>query len=207
MGRIRSGRPTARSAARGISSGGPRLRAPECPPRKPIDELGRVLGMTPAVLAAVRPHLTLFGPPERTRWSADPIVAAALSQIRQVAPIGRAGKSGAGRSAYRADDCERVRTEQCSRFSARPSFASGPRCRADTPSSPGVATRLKRLRLFRSGLRSSWRYWFPVQPARANKDRIRVRRAGSDYGRRKARPKGLQAPFLPSCRVLSNWRP
>jgi hypothetical protein len=29
-----------------------------------IEELGRVLGITPAVLAAIRPHLTLFGPPE-----------------------------------------------------------------------------------------------------------------------------------------------
>ena len=37
------------------------------PPSGPIEtlgELGRVLGMTPAVVAAIRPHLTLFGPPE-----------------------------------------------------------------------------------------------------------------------------------------------
>ena len=60
------------------------------PPNAPletIDELGRVLGMTSGVLAAVRPHLTLFGPPEPNALSADPIVAAALSQIRPVAPI------------------------------------------------------------------------------------------------------------------------
>jgi general secretion pathway protein K len=37
------------------------------PPGEPLetlDELDRVLGMTPAVLAAIRPHLTLFGPPQ-----------------------------------------------------------------------------------------------------------------------------------------------
>jgi general secretion pathway protein K len=67
------------------------------PPNAPletIDELGRVLGMTPAVLAAVRPHLTLFGPPEPNALSADPIVAAALSQIRQVAPIAAPANQG-----------------------------------------------------------------------------------------------------------------
>jgi general secretion pathway protein K len=54
------------------------------PPSAPIetlDELGRVMGMTPAVLAAIRPHLTLFGPPEPNPASADPVVAAALAEI------------------------------------------------------------------------------------------------------------------------------
>lgn len=46
-----------------------------------IDELGRVLGMTPAILAAVRPHLTLFGPPEPSPATADPVVAATLAAI------------------------------------------------------------------------------------------------------------------------------
>jgi general secretion pathway protein K len=67
------------------------------PPNAPletIDELGRVLGMTPPVLAAVRPHLTLFGPPEPNALSADPIVAAALSQIRQAAPIAALASQG-----------------------------------------------------------------------------------------------------------------
>jgi general secretion pathway protein K len=52
------------------------------PPGAPIEtlgELGRVLGMTPAVLAAMRPHLTLFGPPEPTPVTTDPVVAAALA--------------------------------------------------------------------------------------------------------------------------------
>ena len=57
------------------------------PPGEPletIDELGRVLGMTPAVLAAIRPHLTLFGPPQPNPASADPVVAAALASTGQV---------------------------------------------------------------------------------------------------------------------------
>ena len=56
------------------------------PPGEPLetlDELGRVLGMTPAVLAAIRPHLTLFGPPQPNLASADPVVAAALATIPQ----------------------------------------------------------------------------------------------------------------------------
>jgi general secretion pathway protein K len=58
------------------------------PPREPLetlDELGRVLGMTPVVLAAIRPHLTLFGPAQPNPASADPVVAAALASMPQVA--------------------------------------------------------------------------------------------------------------------------
>ena len=57
-------------------------------PLETLDELGRVIGMTPAVLAAVRPHLTLYGPPQPNAASADPIVAAALAVASQaeVAP-------------------------------------------------------------------------------------------------------------------------
>ncbi len=54
------------------------------PPGEPLetlDELGRVLGMTPAALAAIRPHLTLFGPPEPDPASPDPIVAAAVAEV------------------------------------------------------------------------------------------------------------------------------
>jgi hypothetical protein len=35
--------------------------------------------MTPAVLIAIRPHLTLFGPPEPNPATTDPVVAAALA--------------------------------------------------------------------------------------------------------------------------------
>ncbi len=57
------------------------------PPGAPIetlDELGRVLGITPAVLAAIHPHLTLFGPPQPSPASTDPFVAAALAESSQV---------------------------------------------------------------------------------------------------------------------------
>lgn len=52
------------------------------PPGAPFEtlgELGRVLGMTPAVLLAIRPHLTLFGPQEPNPATTDPVVAAALA--------------------------------------------------------------------------------------------------------------------------------
>jgi general secretion pathway protein K len=50
-------------------------------PLETIDELARVLGMTPAMLAAVRPHLTLLGPPEPSAATADPMVAAAIAEV------------------------------------------------------------------------------------------------------------------------------
>jgi len=59
------------------------------PPGAPIetlDELGRVLGVTPAVLAAIRPHLTLFGPSEPNPASTDPVVTAALAEIAKTGP-------------------------------------------------------------------------------------------------------------------------
>ena len=48
-------------------------------PLETIGELGRVLGMTPAVLAAIRPHLSLFGPPQPDASHADPVVTAILA--------------------------------------------------------------------------------------------------------------------------------
>jgi general secretion pathway protein K len=53
--------------------------APPSAPFETLSELGRVLGMTPAVLTAIRPHLTLFGPPEPNSATTDPVVAAALA--------------------------------------------------------------------------------------------------------------------------------
>src|SRR6201987_2378806 len=52
---------------------------PPSAPFETVGELGRVLGMTPAVLMAIRPHLTLFGPPEPNPATTDPVVAAALA--------------------------------------------------------------------------------------------------------------------------------
>jgi general secretion pathway protein K len=59
--------------------------APPGAPLESLDELGRVLGVTPALYAALRPHLTLFGPPEPDPTDADPVVAAAVAQIPQLA--------------------------------------------------------------------------------------------------------------------------
>jgi general secretion pathway protein K len=55
-------------------------------PLESLDELGRVLGMTPAVFAAIRPHLTLFGPAEPSPATTDPVVAAALALLSQANP-------------------------------------------------------------------------------------------------------------------------
>jgi general secretion pathway protein K len=59
------------------------------PPGAPIetlDELGRVLGMTPATFAAIRPHLTLFGPPQPSPTTTDPFVATALASVATTEP-------------------------------------------------------------------------------------------------------------------------
>jgi general secretion pathway protein K len=56
------------------------------PPGEPLetlDELGRVLGMTPPLLDALRPHLTLYGPADPNPARADPVVTAALALIGQ----------------------------------------------------------------------------------------------------------------------------
>ena len=56
------------------------------PPGAPLEsfeELGRVLGMTPAILAAIQPHLTLFGPPQPSVTTTDPVVATALAETSQ----------------------------------------------------------------------------------------------------------------------------
>jgi general secretion pathway protein K len=55
-------------------------------PLESLDELDRVLGMTPATLAAIRSHLTLFGPQEPNPATVDPIVAAALALLPQGGP-------------------------------------------------------------------------------------------------------------------------
>jgi general secretion pathway protein K len=54
-------------------------------PLESLDELARVRGMTPQLFEVIRPHLTLFGPPEPDRAGADPAVAAALALMRQPA--------------------------------------------------------------------------------------------------------------------------
>ena len=52
-------------------------------PLETMDELGRVLGVTPTLYAALKPHLTLYGPAE-PKPGIDPIVTAALAQVPQL---------------------------------------------------------------------------------------------------------------------------
>jgi general secretion pathway protein K len=55
-------------------------------PLETLDELGRVLGMTQATFAAIRAHLTLFGPPQPSPTTTDPFVATALASIAATEP-------------------------------------------------------------------------------------------------------------------------
>jgi general secretion pathway protein K len=55
-------------------------------PLETLDELGRVLGMTPKLFAELRQHLTLYGPADPDPGGADPVVAAALAQLALAAP-------------------------------------------------------------------------------------------------------------------------
>jgi general secretion pathway protein K len=52
-------------------------------PLETLDELGRVLGISAAAVAAIRPHLTLFGPPQPSAASTDPSVVVALAASAQ----------------------------------------------------------------------------------------------------------------------------
>jgi general secretion pathway protein K len=60
---------------------------PPAAPLEGLDELARVRGMTPQVLVTLRPHLTLFGPPEPDRADADPAMGAALALAGQTRPM------------------------------------------------------------------------------------------------------------------------
>ena len=51
-----------------------------------LDELGAVLGMTPDVLALMRPHLTLYSESDPDGSTTDPVVAAALGPQARAAP-------------------------------------------------------------------------------------------------------------------------
>lgn len=59
------------------------------PPGEPfesLDELGRVLGMTPAILAAIRPHLSIYQDALPDPRLADPVVRAALQRLGPGSP-------------------------------------------------------------------------------------------------------------------------
>ncbi len=58
--------------------------APSGEPIESIDELGSVMGMSPGLLADLRPHLTLFTDADPRTTTGDPIVARALALAGQV---------------------------------------------------------------------------------------------------------------------------
>jgi general secretion pathway protein K len=54
------------------------------PPGEPFETLGElrsVLGMTPQIFAAIRPHLSLFAPAEPVATDADPVVRAVIAAV------------------------------------------------------------------------------------------------------------------------------
>lgn len=55
-------------------------------PFRSLDELGAVLGMTPDLLARLRPHLTLWWESDPDPAFADPVVTAALSSLGEIGP-------------------------------------------------------------------------------------------------------------------------
>lgn len=57
-------------------------------PFQTVDELGDVLGMTPALLARLRPHLTTWGENDPDPAFADPLVLAALRTLGNAATPG-----------------------------------------------------------------------------------------------------------------------
>ncbi len=57
--------------------------APPGEPLETIGELRRVIGMTPSVFDAIRPHLSLFAPAEPNIAQADPVVKAAMTALGQ----------------------------------------------------------------------------------------------------------------------------
>jgi len=60
--------------------------APPGEPLETVDELQRVLGMTPQLFAAIRPHLSLFAPAEPNLAHADPVIKAVVATLGQAEP-------------------------------------------------------------------------------------------------------------------------
>ena len=76
--------PPEAKAARYAAAG--RDYAPPGLPFESIDELGAVLGMTPALLARLRPHLSLFTTTDPDATTDDPVVLAALGAPKRLPP-------------------------------------------------------------------------------------------------------------------------
>ncbi len=68
--------------------------APSGAPFSGLDELGAVLGMTPDLLARLRPHLTVFSDGDPDMATRDPVVAQALATAGQSGAAGDDSVSG-----------------------------------------------------------------------------------------------------------------
>jgi general secretion pathway protein K len=85
-----------------------------------VDEVGLVLGMTPALLARLQPHMTVFSDSDPDRTTQDRVVAAALADLgqmpggtpadTQVASV-TARASGPGRSRFAERMVVRINTQ------------------------------------------------------------------------------------------------
>lgn len=84
----RSGVKAAQYRAAGLDYG------PPSAPFESLRELGDVLGMTPVLLTALAPHLTLYSDGDPDPALADPLVRAALRDLGVVARAGRASSTG-----------------------------------------------------------------------------------------------------------------
>lgn len=64
-------------------------------PMENLEEMGRILGMTPAILAAIRPHLSLRAPSDYpSPMAADPVVARALAEASRTTETASARTPG-----------------------------------------------------------------------------------------------------------------
>lgn len=68
--------------------------APPQSPFRSVDEVGLVLGMTPALLARISPYLSVFYDGDPDPETASPLVLAALKQAAGQANIGGSGQAG-----------------------------------------------------------------------------------------------------------------
>jgi len=96
----RSGAKAAQYRAAGLDYGPPGA------PFESLGELGDVLGMTPVLLTALAPHMTLYSDSDPDPALADPLVRAALRDLGVVARPGQASSNGVvtiTAQAHRAD--------------------------------------------------------------------------------------------------------
>ena len=108
-------RPLGAKAAQYRAAG--RAYAPPGAPFETVEELRQVLGMEPALLARLAPHLTVAYPGDPVRAAADPVVARALDELGH-GDDGEGIEGQAGDGAY-AEIAVRVELDRGGAFSRR----------------------------------------------------------------------------------------